>query len=161
LDSPNTYNYVFSSYFKDFNFSDKFLCLFSLFPFSFLQENVNDAKYACLAKSNGPVILDTALLKIVIAICCFIRHIIYDNNNNNNNNININKVGISNIENKYYNIFNFLHKISENSLSYYSNEENNYYSRQLKVFKDEIGFWKEMSNEYERKEKMKTINKLI
>jgi hypothetical protein len=165
LDASNKFNYIFSSYFKQYDIADTLLSLFTLLPFSSFQENVNnDDEFNFLSKSYSPPIIHEIIVSTAICIGCSIRHFIC-NFNHNNPNININNVTHINIvENKYYVIFNFLHKISKNPSSYYyysENEENNFYSSEIQNLKNDIENWKEMIKEYERSEKNKKINKLI
>jgi hypothetical protein len=165
LDVSNKFNYIFSSYFKQYDIADTLLSLFTLLPFSSFQENVNnDDEFNFLSKSYQPSNLHIIIFKTAISIGCSIHHFIYDLNHNNPN-ININNIiNINIVENKYYVIFNFLHKISKNPSSYYyyfENKENNFYSSQIQALKNKIKNWKKVSKEYERTENIKTIKKLI
>jgi hypothetical protein len=165
LDASNKFDYIFSSYFKQYDIADTLLSLFTLLPFSSFEENVNnDDKFNFLFKSYSPSNLHDFIFKTAICIGCSIRHFLYIFYRYNPN-ININNITYINIvENKYYVIFSFLHKISKNPSSYYyyfENKQNNFYSSQIQLLKNRIKYWIEMTREYERTKEIKKINKFI
>jgi hypothetical protein len=166
LDASNKFNYIFSSYFKQYDIADSLLSLFTLLPFSSFKENVNnDDKFNFLSKSYSVPLTHYIIVLTAICIGCSIDHFLYDLYRNNPN-FNINNItDINIVKNKYYVIFNFLQKISKNPSSYYyyfqNKQNNNFPSSFIQILKNRFKNWKEMSNEYERTEKIKKINKFI
>jgi hypothetical protein len=160
LDISNKFNYIFSIYFQPYDFADILLSLFSLLPFASLQENVNDEKCFSVIKSYQPSVLHVVLLKAAICIGCFFRYYFYELFDNN-----YFSTFYDVIEKKYFIIFDFLYKISEDSSSYYyyhfEENENNFYSNEIHTLKDNLKYWREMRAEYKRIHEVKEIKKLI
>jgi hypothetical protein len=150
LDDSNKFNYIFSLCFKRYDFADALLSLFTLLPFSSFQEKVDD-----FIKYSYP----TFFVSTAICIGRLIGHFIYDFYVNDYD-VNIDNMGdIIIVENKYYVVINFLHKISINPSSFYYFE--NKESSDIQAVKDHMIYWKEMCEEYQRNENIKKIIKLI